>query len=436
METIKRIYYYTGDGSSKNLLSAVMNNDCKYVIDEIQKGTDIFHIDSKGESYLHKASRNNNYEIVDLLIRLELDINLKNNFHDTPLHLAIQFNNLNIADRLIFKGADVNAQNKKLITPLHLAAKTGKIELVNLLIANQAKISTNDENGVKAIHYAVQGGNKEVIRTLVSNGASLNDCDDRKNTVLHYVCDAGNDHLVEFILRYLHVSDFRNVFGSTALHLASIHCNKESLELLIQNGYNPTILNHNNNTPLDIAVRYNKKVNADYLREHMLSIDFKERQAKEQLYFAVMNGNLQFLIEKLDPKVVNDLDYFGKSLLYYAITAENLEIVKYLVKRGANIHVVDEFEHSALLIAIYTENTRIIEYLIKQKADVNQVFYNRTFLFRSINRDNYAITKLLITNGADIKYIDNKYRTIFSYALESASDDVIELLVEQGVNLI
>jgi len=85
---------------------------------------------------------------------------------------------------------------------------------------------------------------------------------------------------------------------------------------------------------------------------------------------------------------------------------------------------------------MYTENVKIIEYLLKHNANVNQIFYNRSFLYRSVIRDNYEITKLLLDYNADLTYIDNKYRTVFSYALEYASDDIIELLVEKGAKLI
>lgn len=436
METIKRLYHNIGDGKSSNVLDAIMSNDCKFVIKYIEDGNDIHYTDDKGESFLHKAARNNNYEIVDLLIRLGLDLNAKNNFHDTPLHLAVQFNNLIIVDRLIFKGAYVNVKNKKKISPLHLAAKGGRIEIINLLISNQAKISANDENGVKPIHYATQSGNEEVIRILLNNGASLNDFDDRKNTVLHHACFTGNDELVAFILRYLSVSDLRNIYGNTALHTAAHYCHKQTLELLVKNGYNPTLLNDNLQSPLDIAIKYNVKENSDFLKTYMLSREYKRLMKSGEIYNAAANANLQLLIQKINSNNINELDYFGRSVLYYAICSESLESIEFLVKKGANIKVIDEHGQSALLIAMYTENLKIIEFFLKNNADVNEIFYNRSYLYRSITRDSYDLTKLLISYNADITYIDYKYRTIFSYALEYASDDIIELLVDRGANMI
>ena len=75
METIKRLYENIGTGNSKDVLDAVMNNDCKYIIQHLHNGGNLDYIDDRGESYLHKAARNDHFEIVDLLIRYGLDVN-------------------------------------------------------------------------------------------------------------------------------------------------------------------------------------------------------------------------------------------------------------------------------------------------------------------------------------------------------------------------
>lgn len=436
MDTIKRLYENVGSGTSKDILEAIMNNDCKYIIKYLESGNKLDYVDQRGESYLHKAARNDNFEVVDLLIRYGLDVNKKNNFHDTPLHLAVQFNNLSIVDRLIFKGANVNCKNKKMITPLHIASKNGQIEIINLLIANQAKISASDENGVKPIHYATQSGKEEIIRILLNNGASLNDFDNRKNTVLHFACRNGDDNLVQFILRYLSITDIRNIYGESALHIASQYCKKSTVELLVRLGYNPALKDNNHQTPLDIAIKHNVKDNADFLKNYLISNGYRDMYVKEEVYHAALNNDIQLLYQKVTKENVNEFNSFGRSLLYYSIISESLPAVEFLIEMGANIHVVDEFKHSALLIAMYTENVKIIEFLLKNKANVNEIFYNRSFLYRSVIRDNYEITKLLIDYDADLTYIDNRYRTVFSYALEYASDDIIELLVEKGANLL
>ena len=117
METIRRLYSENGNNDSGNILEAVMKNDCKYIINFLESDGDLNIIDEKKETLLHKASRNNHFEVVDILIKFGLDINAKNRYGDTPLHLAVQFRNAYVADKLVFEGADVNAKNKKHVTP-------------------------------------------------------------------------------------------------------------------------------------------------------------------------------------------------------------------------------------------------------------------------------------------------------------------------------
>jgi ankyrin repeat protein len=42
----------------------------------------------------------------------------------------------------------------------------------------------------------------------------------------------------------------------------------------------------------------------------------------------------------------------------------------------------------------------------------------------------------LVEFGADVNYIDSRHRTIYSYALENASEDIIEILVEKKASLV
>ncbi|HOH18457.1 MAG TPA: ankyrin repeat domain-containing protein, partial [Bacilli bacterium] len=87
-------------------------------------------------------------------------------------------------------------------------------------------------------------------------------------------------------------------------------------------------------------------------------------------------------------------------------------------------------------IAMYNEHYPMIEYLLKKKANVNEIFYGRSYLYRAILRNNYEIAKLLVDYGADVNYIDNRHRTIFSYAIDYASDEIIDLLVTKKASFV
>ncbi|MDD3170996.1 MAG: ankyrin repeat domain-containing protein [Bacilli bacterium] len=436
METIYRLYKDVGDNLSENIFDAVMRNDCRYIINYYEEGNDINITDNRGENLVHKASRNNNYEVVDLLLKLKVDVNAQNRYLDTPLHLAVQFRNSEVVERLLFERARVNARNKKGVSPLHIASSNGKEEILNSLLDHGAKLNIADQNGMKPIHYAVKSGKKSVIRSLLNNGASLVEVDDRKNNVLHHACEAGNDDLVIYILRHMMVIDSKNIYGETPLHLAAKNCSINGLKALIAAGYEIEAKNDNDLTPIDVAHNSGKLENYEFLNNYYRSQDYKDKFLKYSLHRAVCRGDYDFLLQEITSINVNNFDYFGKSLMYYAIIMGSLRIVKLLYKKGARIDNIDEYNQSALLIAIYSENYEITKFLLEHKANVNEIYYGRSYLYRAILRNDYETAKLLIEHKADVNYIDDKHITIYSYAIEYASDEIIELLLNEKASLV
>ena len=403
MDNLLRLYQEIGDGKSKGILEAIMNNDCKYVIDYYKAGFDMKKLDDKRETFLHKAARNDHFEMVDLLIKFGSELNARNNYWETPLHLA---------------------------------ASRGKESILHKLIAYKAKINIADENGAKPIHHGVASGKEDIISDLLNNGNSLVECDDRKNNVLHYACEAGNDKLTGYILRHMTVNNNRNIYKETALHLAAANCTVNTLKELLNRGYDPDAINIYKQKPYDVAVSKNNIDNAEFLKNYYQSGEYKERFEKYPLHRAICASNYPLFSQILNKKNAHQTDYFGKSPLYYAIIIGSVQMVRELCQKGAKIDVVDSFNQPALLIAIYNEDYDTIEYLVKQKANVNEIFYGRSYLYRAILRNNYKIAKLLIEAGADVNYIDKRHRTIYSYALDYADDDIIELLVEKKASII
>ena len=197
-----------------------------------------------------------------------------------------------------------------------------------------------------------------------------------------------------------------------------------------------TWVDDNGQTPFDVATLSYKNENASFIQDFINSKEYKDHFKKYKLHQAVINNNYQYVYERANSSNVNDFDYFGRSAIYYAITLGNTKIVELLYKKGAKIDSIDEYNQSALLIAIYSEKLETIELLLKHKADVNEIFYNRSYLYRAIVRNSYEMTRLLIMFGADVNYIDTRHRTIYSYAMEYANDDIIELSNKDWINQI
>ncbi len=88
---------------------------------------------TEGDTPLHIAALNNDYDSAASLITKGANVNVKDEHKQTPLHIAALHNALEMAAPLIDKGADVNAKDKKGQTPLDLARKQKNWKLAQLL---------------------------------------------------------------------------------------------------------------------------------------------------------------------------------------------------------------------------------------------------------------------------------------------------------------
>jgi len=94
--------------------------------------------DVNGNTLFHLAVQKGNKEVIETLLRHQLNPNYRNQNGNTPLHNAAQLNRLEIAEILVDK-VDINHRNSRGETALDLATN---LEIRKLLIAKGGKISS------------------------------------------------------------------------------------------------------------------------------------------------------------------------------------------------------------------------------------------------------------------------------------------------------
>jgi len=183
-------------------------------------------------------------------------------------------------------------------------------------------------------------------------------------------------------------------------------------------------------------------------------------------------------IIKNSPEMLNKQDEYGRTALMIALynTINCKDIVKLLIKYGANINLQDNDGCTVLMCAILKQEVRVVKLLIKSHCDINiKTKYGRTGLI--IASDSYVsykaiqIAKLLIEYGADlncqdqcglsalmyasfrtnikigqmlinakcsIDLQDNKGRTALMHAIDNSiyNSSFVRLLIKSGCNLI
>ncbi len=100
-------------------------------------------MDTEFTKQLLDAAYNGNLTIVEMVLKLMVDINSKGEYGDTALNKAADQGHLELIKYLIEKGADVNNKGGADLTPIMNAATAGHTEVVQLLI-DKGAILSND----------------------------------------------------------------------------------------------------------------------------------------------------------------------------------------------------------------------------------------------------------------------------------------------------
>lgn len=139
-----------------------------------------------GWTALHCAAANGHYEVVQLL----LDINVSWKLTDskdgwTALHLAVRGSHERIVQLLLKQGAIPDPKDIQGRTPLHLAAWAGDEHSASRLLTAGADVCAVNSNGGAALHWAARGGHKKTVEALLKFDADIDAIDHTGSTALH-----------------------------------------------------------------------------------------------------------------------------------------------------------------------------------------------------------------------------------------------------------
>ncbi len=231
---------------------------------------------SLGKTSLRAAAHFGRTEMVQLLLDLGLDPDVRDDWGWTPLHVAINpetakalidgganihakakdgneaihsligENMLDSVKYLLSLGVDVNALGKNNITPLHQAVIFNHVDGAKMLLENEANIEATDKKGMTSLHFA---RSEAMVKFLIKNGAVVNSLATDKTTPLHY---ASNKEIAMLLIDSEANINVKDADGSTPLHWAA-SSRADVAKELITAGANLNIKDSSGLTPLDNA---------------------------------------------------------------------------------------------------------------------------------------------------------------------------------------
>ncbi|KYQ88674.1 hypothetical protein DLAC_10856 [Tieghemostelium lacteum] len=236
--------------------------------------------------------------------------------------------------------------------------KNRKKELSSNSSTEGEKIFTSDKFGVTPLHISIQRSNYESVVTLLENGCDVNKKDSKAGQRLSPLLLAVNQptpdlRIIKKLIEYGANVNQEALDRKTALFQA---CSKSRLDII-------EILLSSDKYSLSVNIQDNPKTNGwEYYR------------VTSPLHISVSKNDLEIvkiLIEKANGNPNHTLmDDVGESLLHVAALNGDLNMLTYLLSKGANINALDCYDATPLDYADsgYNSNRETIDFLKTNNA--------------------------------------------------------------------
>lgn len=394
--------------------------------------------DSDGNTLLHAAAHNGHLNVVKMLLAHKADTTIKNKAGLTPIDEAIKQNHDAVVALLPSK--NITKRTFKPMRHVRFAFDSEKKEVKQpqekkLAQFPQQKATVfkleKDEDATIAFFKAVINGNGAFVEWLLKNAkVDITAIDENGNTALHIAADKGYLSILKILLK------------------AKSKLAKE--------------LNKNNESPLFVAMNKAKRIydsagkNANYVKQvYIAEMLFKQnpdietqdikgftplRKATQtgltnivSLMLPLIANTMLISIDETECSdvVIDDGKQYAVNVstpLHYAAENGFIDIMKLLIKEGANLEVCDRYDNTPLHTAARAGQLEAVKLLIAKDADLNAVNGNgASVLHIAVKHHQTGIVNFLLEHKVSLDLRDKAGFTAFEYAQKMEYADIVEL---------
>ncbi|OQR96050.1 ankyrin repeat protein [Thraustotheca clavata] len=334
----------------------------------------------------------------------------------TAIMLAVKYGHADVAEYLLTKGPELATTGR---TVLHDAARNGMDSTIEKLVLHGLSVTTQDKDSKRTpLHEAVLSGNLSTVQLLFDNcpKATINYQDTYGSTILHYAAKSGFLKMVLLLLNAgVDVSILDNA-GQTAWRVALTQ-GFEHVAGEIRKRWSLT----DQHEDADIA--------PDEIDEGNIVLTPMQRMV------LAIEGPLSNFERLFDEGLnINDRDPDdGSTMLMKAAKKGFLTVVKFFMRHGANISLVDNRCRNALIHAAPHMDVAI--YLLEQGADLlHQDDTGRTVIHEAA-KFGYTFSEYIAVNEVFMDIKDSFGSTPLHDAAKVGSDIGAKKLLNVGAHV-
>ncbi|KAF4340762.1 hypothetical protein FBEOM_5323 [Fusarium beomiforme] len=316
---------------------------------------------------LYNASEEGLHEIVELLLEMGADVNIKGGIFESPLRIASINGHFQVVNLLLNKGAETDKKGDERIGVLSTASYAGHIDVVRLLLDRGWEVNSVSSPLVKASYQ----GHIDIVKLLLKRGADVN------------------------------LPDWE---GSTAIQFATFGGHFDIVKLLISNGADLHAKGGSIGRSLSIAARRGFIEIVKLLLEKGADVNLRDDEGKTAIFGASEDGHVNVMDLLLQWGAEFTVGLWG-NVFIYATGRNDVETVKLLLDRGVDLQITEYYRY---LYCGWDANT--------------------TPLIVAINRGRVDITKMVLQDRPEIDLQGRDWQNALQEASRSGSEEILEIL--------
>jgi ankyrin repeat protein len=381
-----------------SLLQAVAAKDLYASKDLIEGGAVADESDDQGKNALLLASENEMPEVIMLLVERGDNLMAQDEKGNTALHLAARANDVYTIDMLVEMGIPLHSMNERDYTPFFEATDAGGVDSCRRFVelGEDPLASFSDERYFCAFHAAAVNEHWDITALFREMGFKPD-----------VFMDAGLGDLPAIKWYAEHEPDqlsLMNQAGQSVMISAMGSGNPKVVEVMLDAGVR-LLGNMEGETPPSLATRAGRKEVLDLFFKHGVSPDSR------------------------------DSSYYGWTLLCHAAMDSNLDMMDFLISRGARLGYPSAKGDTPIHIAVDRSLGEVFNFLLDRGAVLESRRADAyTPLHLAAEKNNTVMAEQLLTLGARLQVTEKRRWTPLHIAADAGHEGMIRFLLSQGAD--